>query len=116
MYNQIINDIHQFYELWKPLEASLCIDCEIVNNTNKEIDSLNEKYDKLLDKSIEKDEQIRELANIIKGLGDFIREDFERLSEDILFDYRDKSEKINFEKQYKSLDSLIKRIDNLGKK
>ncbi len=42
VYNQILNDINQFYELWKPLEASLCIDCEIVNTTNEDILKLME--------------------------------------------------------------------------
>lgn len=46
--NQIINDINQFYKLWKPLEASLCIDCEIVDTTNQDIKELKESYNKLL--------------------------------------------------------------------
>ena len=47
VYNQIINDINQFYELWKPLEASLCIDCEIINTTNQDVIDLKEKNLKL---------------------------------------------------------------------
>ena len=47
VYNQIINDIHQFYELWKPLEASLCIDLEIVNTPNKDILDMREQIIKL---------------------------------------------------------------------
>jgi len=47
VYNQILNDINQFYELWKPLEASLCIDCEIVNTTNQDILKLKEENVKL---------------------------------------------------------------------
>ncbi|MBA7559785.1 hypothetical protein ES708_01400 [subsurface metagenome] len=42
VYNQILNDINQFYELWKPLEVSLCIDCEIINTTNEDILKLKE--------------------------------------------------------------------------
>lgn len=37
VYNQILNDIYQFYELWKPLEASLCIDCEIIDNLTSKL-------------------------------------------------------------------------------
>lgn len=47
VYNQIINDINQFYELWKPLEASLYIDLETVNTTDKEVLEIKEKNVKL---------------------------------------------------------------------
>ena len=57
VYNQIINDINQFYELWKPLEASLCIDCEIVNTTNQDILDLKEQIIKLKDQN---DDMLRE--------------------------------------------------------
>jgi hypothetical protein len=70
VYNQIINDINQFYELWKPLEASLCIDCEIVNTTNQDILDLKEKNLKLenhiktlLQNKIESDKKIEEIAS-----------------------------------------------------
>ncbi len=72
VYNQIINDINQFYELWKPLEASLCIDCEIVDNTNEEIENLKEKFDKLIELDNEKDKKIKELENNMKYISKFL--------------------------------------------
>ena len=77
VYNQIINDINQFYELWKPLENSLCIDCEIVNTTDIEVLELKEKniklesqIDSLLKSKIESDSKLEKLEktiNIIVG-------------------------------------------------
>jgi hypothetical protein len=43
VYNQILNDINQFYELWKPLENALCINLEVVNTPNKDILDMREQ-------------------------------------------------------------------------
>lgn len=59
VYNQILNDINQFYELWKPLEASLCIDCEIVNTTNKDIEKHNKEILELKERNVNLEEQIK---------------------------------------------------------
>jgi len=47
VYNQILNDINQFYDLWKPLENALCIDLEVVNTPNKDILDMREQIVKL---------------------------------------------------------------------
>jgi FtsZ-binding cell division protein ZapB len=47
VYNQILDDIEQFYSLWKPLENSISIDIETVNITDKEVLKLTEKNARL---------------------------------------------------------------------
>jgi len=47
VYNRIMNNRETFYELWKPLEISLCIDCDIVDTTSKDILKVKEENVKL---------------------------------------------------------------------
>lgn len=67
VYKQIIQNIDNFYNLWKPLESSLCIDCQVVDNTNQDIlelkkdkVKLEKQINTLINKNIEFEEKIKE--------------------------------------------------------
>jgi len=99
VYNQILNDINQFYELWKPLEVSLCIDCEIVNTTNKDTERHNKEILELKEKNLDLEEQIKIVLKDNLELKD--------LEKKMLV--MDK----NFDKILKVLDDKEKEIDGL---
>lgn len=74
VYKQIIQNIDNFYNLWKPLEGALSIDFEIRDNTNEEIENLTEKYNKLIELDNQKDKRIAEMEAIVKNLSQLIIE------------------------------------------
>lgn len=47
VYSKITSNRETFYNLWIPLEKSLCIDCEIVNTTDKDVLKVKEENVKL---------------------------------------------------------------------
>ena len=67
-YKQIIQNIDNFYNIWKPLEGALSIDFEIRDNINEEIENLTEKYNKLIELDNQKDKRIAEMEAIVKNL------------------------------------------------
>lgn len=82
-YQQIINHIEQYYELWKPLENSICIDCEIIDTTSQEILNLKEKYDSLIEETTKKDKELFELKeelNKLNKMTNIYDQNFEKLT------------------------------------
>lgn len=67
-YIQILNDINQFYDLWKPLENALCIDLEIVNRENEDILDLREQIVKLEKENLAIHKERTEFKQQIKNL------------------------------------------------
>ena len=76
---------------------------ELLNkNLITELDTTNMKLDNITD--------------IIKGLGIFIKKDFERLNDYVTADYKDNSDSEYFKNQHKTLGNLIDKIDKIGLK
>ncbi len=95
----------------------------LLGNGNKKVGAIDKRVNELenLNKNIvteldNTNKKIDNLTDIIKGLGVFIQEDFERLNEDITADYKDKSDSEYFKNQHKTLGNLIDKIDKIGLK
>ena len=136
-YKQKLKRIKWFYENWKPLEQSICIDCEIYDNTSKEILNLKDKYDKLVEKDIEKDKEVNELKETMKTffeaflkmkgivieMNDSYRDDYkmellkdnikdEKLSKELAekFEYIDKEKYREYGEAWKTVEDLTKKL------
>lgn len=85
-YKQRLKDINQFYELWKPIERVICIDCEIIDETNEKVkeinkkyDNLQEKFDSLIESDNQKDKEIQELKDKLANM----KADYDKKLEEI---------------------------------
>jgi len=74
-YNQNLMDINWFYRKWLKAEILICIDCEIIDKTNEEINELKEQMikkeqqiDLLLKAKIEQNGEINILKQTVESL------------------------------------------------
>ncbi len=90
-YNNNLQDINWFFKQWKLIEQLVCVDCIVIDGTNKEvlklktkITNLNEQLEISLKKNIKMDKRIDELESnylyIIKALE---RRDEPKLGEEV---------------------------------
>ena len=117
-YKQTLKKIKQVYKNWKPLEQAICIDCEIYDNTDKEILNLKDKYEKLVEKDIEKDKIIRDFAEILQGIKPFLAMEYEKaLDEHKIYRYTTKlrAEYEKPETNYQNLKKVMNTIDDFVK-
>jgi hypothetical protein len=120
VYNQILDDIEQFYSLWKPLENSISIDIETVNITDKEVLKLAEKntrlekrIDILINEKIELKDKIEEQENLTKNALEMVRGLTERLES---LEQQNEKTLLKQETQITTIKDYSKRISNLEKK
>ncbi|MHA1285635.1 MAG: tyrosine-type recombinase/integrase [Promethearchaeota archaeon] len=88
-YNQNLSDIHWFYNTWRKIEKYICIDTEIYDETNLEINRLKEeniklkkKIKTLLKNNIRLEKKIANLNLRLKFLDKIIEKIYERMDID----------------------------------
>lgn len=84
-YKQNLKSIESYFELWKPLQKAICIDCEIIDETDKRIETLQDKYDKLLEEVSKKDKKLQENEKQVKELAKVVQKQ-QKLLEKLISD------------------------------
>ena len=71
-YKQKLQNINQFYELWKPIERAICIDYEIIDNTPGEINELKARITDLTDENKELKSRLDRMEKSLDNLSKFL--------------------------------------------
>jgi integrase len=71
-YKQKLQSVETAFSLWKELEKAVCIDCEILDETDQRIGTLQDKYDSVIEELNRKDRQLRETREQVRRLSEAV--------------------------------------------
>ncbi len=114
VYSKILSSREIFYNLWKALENELCINCEIVDNTSQEIESLQAKYNEMINREIEKDKIISELKDTIGFMSKFMLSLQNSFKEAVSDDSHDVKDDVYYTES--EMKEFIERVNKLTNK